>query len=418
MDDFVRQLPEGVIDDGPLDGDRLSRRQLRVDVTPDGATVCNLGKAMLLIDGVPVDPLVSWPITPGTVLIVRGHSVLFVVKRPLTLLPPGAQAHALHELGEADADGIVGEGPAAWAMRAGLEAAVLAAGNVLILGETGTGKELLAKAIHRRSGRRGQILAYSAANLPPGLVDSILFGNVANYPNPGMPESPGLVGRAEGSTLFLDELGELSLEAQAKLLRVLEGEGLRLGEAKARKVDVLVVGATNRDRSTFKLDLLMRFRCVLVTPPLSARLEDVTLLARAIVLKEAERNPRLAGPFVYRGPSGRLEVKMAPALVLALLRWSWDGNVRQLGNLLVNAMTENKTPPLMPPAEMSQWRLPPTVPPPPTRPPPKAEAEQEDPDVVEERRIREELARHDGRMEPTAKALGLNRHQLARRMTK
>src|SRR4029077_9274313 len=127
---------------------------------------------------------------------------------------------------------------------------------VVIAGQSGSGKELVAQAIHALSGRADRrLVSRSAATLPEALIDAELFGNAKNYPNPGMVERSGLIGEAHGSTLFLDELGELPHAAQAHLLRVLDGgEYQRLGEAQARVSDFRLVVATNRILSSLKPD--------------------------------------------------------------------------------------------------------------------------------------------------------------------
>jgi two-component system nitrogen regulation response regulator GlnG/two-component system response regulator HydG len=153
----------------------------------------------------------------------------------------------------------------------------------LILGESGTGKELAASAIHRQSARaKKPLVVRNAATIPSGIIDAELFGNVANYPNVGMRERPGLLGEAEGGTLFLDEMGEMSDELQAHLLRVMQREGdyQRLGDARRRAADLRVIAATNRPLDRLRDDLLARFSIVLRMPPLSARREDIPLLAR------------------------------------------------------------------------------------------------------------------------------------------
>src|SRR5262249_39430583 len=157
--------------------------------------------------------------------------------RPARLpAPPEAGAHPF---GEPDADGLVGESPAMWALRGAIAAAARRDLHALVLGPSGTGKELVARAIHARSARSGRpLVARNAATIPESLMDAELFGNVRSYPNPGTPERAGLIGQAHRSTLFLDEIAELPVSLQAHLLRVLdEGDYQRLGEATARKSD-------------------------------------------------------------------------------------------------------------------------------------------------------------------------------------
>src|SRR5262249_49824490 len=152
------------------------------------------------------------------------------------------------------------------------------AGHVLLVGPSGCGKELAAQAIHARSTRASRkLVSRNAATLPPGLIDAELFGNVANYPNAGMAERPGLIGEADGSTLFLDEIGELPETLQAHLLRVLDegGEYQRLGDARRRKSDLRLVAATNRSIDELKPDLAARLPLRVALHGLDERPEDI-----------------------------------------------------------------------------------------------------------------------------------------------
>jgi two-component system nitrogen regulation response regulator GlnG/two-component system response regulator HydG len=222
-------------------------------------------------------------------LVELGRRALFVcVRRPLALAPAeGLDAFAF---GAPDADGFVGESPAAWSTRVALREAARGDGHVLIVGESGTGKELAAHAIHRGSSRaRRPLVVRNAATIPSGLADAELFGNVANYPNVGMRERPGLLGEASGGTLFLDEIGEISEELQGHLLRVMQerGDYQRLGDARRHAADARIIAATNRPLERLRHDLLARFRTVVRMPPLRARREDVPLLARHIARRLA-----------------------------------------------------------------------------------------------------------------------------------
>jgi two-component system nitrogen regulation response regulator GlnG/two-component system response regulator HydG len=415
---FRHRRPGVSIDRGLLTGEVLSRKQLRFRILRDGLEVTNIGQLLLLIDGQPVKPETSHVIRPGAVLTLRGNCILLFLMRPMTLPVPVAPLGPAHAYGEPDLDSIVGESPAAWALRGAIAAALLVRGHIFVHGPTGTGKELVARAIHRRSGRRGEFVAYNAANLTTSLAESILFGNPANYPNPGMAERPGLLGRAQEGTLFLDEIGQLPLDAQARLLRALEGEIVRVGDSMQREVDVLLVGATNGELSSLKHDLLPRFAYVVETPALATRLEDVTLVARALILREYQRNQALASRFVRPGRSGRLEVMLAPALVLALLKCPYTKNVRDLRNLLVRAMTETVEAPLMPPEDMTPWQRPPTL------PPPAPGGGGEDVGALLDGLgpsaddILAALIEHGWHQGRAAKALGIKRDQLRRRMKK
>src|SRR5262249_29131057 len=153
-------------------------------------------------------------ISPGDIVELRGHYVFLVTMRSATLAT--AHQHSTHAFGEADPQGILGESPGAWRLRDSLAFAAKATPHVLLLGESGTGKELAARSIHALSARSSKpFLARNAATMPAGLIDSELFGNVKNYPNPGMAERTGLIGEAHGGVLFLDEIAELPTEMQA-----------------------------------------------------------------------------------------------------------------------------------------------------------------------------------------------------------
>ncbi|MEQ1500703.1 MAG: sigma 54-interacting transcriptional regulator [Myxococcota bacterium] len=315
---FVRARPSGSRPGGPLEGRLLSRRQLEVHADGEALRLTNVGACGLSIDGVGTNAGVA---RVGAVIALDRQLVLLVVRRGP--LPDGIDDGPF---GGPDADGIVGESEAAWELRARLGFVGRSTEPVLVCGESGTGKELAAAAIHRRSARAaGPFVARNAATLPEGLVDAELFGNARNYPNPGLPERPGLIGAADGGTLFLDELGEMPVALQAHLLRVLDrGDYQRLGEARARRADLRFVAATNRDPSALKHDLLARLPLRVELPGLSDRPEDVPLLVRHL-LAEARTDPALGARF-FDGADARI----APELIAALLRHRWTHHVREL----------------------------------------------------------------------------------------
>ena len=184
----------------------LSREQLRLVLTGDGIAAENLGKRALVIDSQIVDSgIVREEERSGS-----GQLLFLCVRRP-EVIPPleNVACRPMHPFGEPDDAGIVGETPLAWELRDQIAFLSACSPHVLVLGESGTGKELAAQAIHAGSSRRDKkLVARNAATFPTGLIDAELFGNAANYPNAGMPERIGLVGEADGSTLFLDEIGE------------------------------------------------------------------------------------------------------------------------------------------------------------------------------------------------------------------
>ena len=235
---------------------------------------------------------------------------------------------------EAGFESLVGRSAA---MRRVLEQAAQVADtpvSVLLLGETGTGKDLIARAIHARSPRRERaFIKVNCAALPASLVETELFGHEKGAFTGAISSKPGRFERAHEGTLFLDEIGELAPDVQAKLLRVLQdGEFERVGAVQTRKVDVRVIAATNRDltramaEGRFREDLFYRLAAFPIEiPPLRDRLEDVPLLVWDYVHR---RGPQL----------GRRIERIATPAMAALARYVWPGNVRELENVLERAL--------------------------------------------------------------------------------
>ena len=229
---------------------------------------------------------------------------------------------------------IVGSSPALAAVLADVSRVAPTDATVLLLGETGTGKELLARAIHETSRRRERrLVAVNCAAIPPTLVESELFGHEAGAFTGASKRRVGRFAAADGGTLFLDEVGELPLEIQGKLLRVLqEGEVEPVGGSATLRVDVRVVAATNRDlrravgEGRFREDLYYRLAVFPIeVPPLRARGRDVVLLAEAFAREIGRRMGRAVEPL----PAGAAE---------RLLAYSWPGNVRELRNVIERAV--------------------------------------------------------------------------------
>ena len=235
---------------------------------------------------------------------------------------------------------VIGESKAMRAVLKKAEQVAQTDSTVLILGETGTGKELIARTIHEMSGRgkRSMVKANCAA-LPASLIESELFGREKGAYTGALAKEIGRFELADRSTLFLDEVGELPPEVQSKLLRILqEGEFERLGSPRTIKVDVRVIAATNRDLQSmvregkFREDLFYRLNVFpIVVPPLRERLEDIPALVWHIL---NEMGPRM----------GRKIEGIHAGTMLAFQRYSWPGNVRELRNVIERNLILNHGP--------------------------------------------------------------------------
>jgi PAS domain S-box-containing protein len=206
--------------------------------------------------------------------------------------------------------------------------------TVLVLGETGTGKEVIARAIHAASKRRERpLVKVNCAAIPAGLIESEFFGHERGAFTGATSRRDGRFTLADGGTIFLDEVGELPLELQGKLLRVLqEGEFEPVGSSRTRKVDVRVIAATNRDlykatgEGRFREDLYYRLAVFPVTlPPLRERGDDVIVLAEELAAQFARRMGRRIEP-------------LTPGLAARLRAYAWPGNVRELQNVVERAV--------------------------------------------------------------------------------
>jgi two-component system response regulator AtoC len=230
--------------------------------------------------------------------------------------------------------GIIYRSPAMAQVMTLVERVSGSASSVLVTGETGTGKELVARALHGEGCRkRGPFVAVNCSAISSSLMESELFGHVKGAFTGADREKQGLFAAADGGTLFLDEIGELPRELQPKLLRVLqEGEILRVGETRPRKVDVRVLAATARDlreeveKGRFRDDLFYRLAVVEIQiPPLRERPEDIPLLAENFISRIAAREGR---------PFPKIQ-----ADALEMLRsYPWPGNVRELENFMEKTM--------------------------------------------------------------------------------
>jgi DNA-binding NtrC family response regulator len=245
-----------------------------------------------------------------------------------------ATIRLLVEEARADGDAMIGESQALRHVREQIAQVAETDSTVLIQGETGTGKELVARALHDRSARRGRpLIRLNCAALPRELVESELFGHEKGAFTGAIQQRRGRFELADGGTLFLDEVGDLPAEAQAKLLRVLqEREFERLGGARTLRVDVRVIAATNRALQAevaagrFRADLYFRLNVFpIVLPPLRERRDDIPLLLRHCAQRTARR-------------LGRAVEGIAPSFVARACEHDWPGNVRELENLVERAL--------------------------------------------------------------------------------
>ena len=236
--------------------------------------------------------------------------------------------------GDMDFDFIVGNSPALKSVLHLVETVALSDSTVLLLGETGTGKELIARAIHDRSRRKQRTLVkLNCAAIPTGLLESELFGHEKGAFTGAVTQKIGRLELADQGTLFLDEVGDIPIEIQPKLLRALqEREFERLGSTHTRKVNVRLVAATNRDLEKmiaareFRSDLYYRLNVFPIRiPPLRDRREDIPLLVSYFVERFAKQMQK--------------KIETIPAAVMkALKAWDWPGNIRELENLIERAV--------------------------------------------------------------------------------
>jgi transcriptional regulator with GAF, ATPase, and Fis domain len=244
--------------------------------------------------------------------------------------------------------GMVGDSPPMRALFELLAKVAPSDVSVLIQGETGTGKELVARALHEHSRRKSKpFLAENCAAVPASLLESELFGHKKGSFTGAIADRPGHFVAADGGTVFLDEIGDMPLAMQSKLLRVLqEGEVRPVGSNKTVKVDVRIVAASNKSlpamckEGSFREDLFFRLNVItLVLPPLRERAGDIAQLVRFYLVKTGEELGRA--------------IAIRPDALAALERWNWPGNVRELENVIRRAAVFARgeiTPAELPPA--------------------------------------------------------------------
>jgi Nif-specific regulatory protein len=303
---------------------------------------------------------------------------------------------------------IIGESPPMKAVYALVQKAARTDATVLVRGESGTGKELIARAVHVNSKRRDQpFITVDCAALPPGLIENELFGHEKGAFTGAEARQQGKFEAADGGTVFIDELGELPLSVQGKLLRVLQDRELqRVGGTQTVKVDVRIVAATNRDlqrmvkEGRFREDLYYRVRVVeALMPALRERgPEDIERLARHFVAAAAKRHQLHPAP------------RLSASALARLKAWHWPGKVRELENCIESAVVLSE-------GEILAEHLP---------LPERGRTEVTDPGAspleiltlaeVEKRHILKTLERCDGNRTQAAKALGIGRNTLLRKL--
>ncbi len=283
--------------------------------------------------------------------------------------------------------------------------------NVLVLGENGTGKGVVAKLLHDNSRRAAQpFVKVNMGGIAESVFESEMFGHVKGAYTDAKADRVGRFEVADGGTLFLDEIGNIPPSQQPKLLRVLEdGELERLGSSKTVKVDVRIISATNAElaadvaRGTFRKDLLFRLNTIEIRlPALRERREDIVPMAQRFLARSAAR---------YGKPS----IRFAPSAERALLAYGWPGNVRELSHVVERAL-------LMATADVVdtlEFSLPDALAPlPASRAGIAADGPAETLDEAEERMVRAAMERAEGNVQRAAEVLGLSRAALYRRLEK
>jgi transcriptional regulator with GAF, ATPase, and Fis domain len=276
---------------------------------------------------------------PGYTLILRNVGERLEAERTIRQLTSQTE-YLRAELAAREGFGeILGDSPALRAALEGVAQVAATDATVLLLGETGTGKELFAQAIHERSARRGgPLVRVNCAAIPATLIESEFFGHERGAFTGATQRREGRFALADRGTIFLDEIGELPLELQGKLLRVLqEGEFEPVGATRTRKVDVRVIAATNRDLEravrddTFREDLYYRLSVFpLRLPPLRERGDDVVHIASAMAAKLARAMGKAVAP-------------LGATDIAALRSYSWPGNVRELRNIVERAIITSRS---------------------------------------------------------------------------
>lgn len=272
--------------------------------------------------------------------------------------------------------------------------------NVLITGENGTGKELVAKEIHRLSGRAGELMvSVDMGSVTESLLESELFGHVRGAFTDAREERVGKFESADNSTLFLDEIGNLSLQSQAKILRVLQTRSItRVGSNRPKKIDIRLITATNCDilrmvkEGRFREDLLYRINTIMIeVPPLRDRVDDIPVLAMHFLRDFCSRY-------------GRDEMRLSIQALEKLTNYDWPGNVRELQHAIEKAVILSDSPVLKP----SDFIF--------NHAPARSAHAEMTLEEMERRHISDSLRRYSGNISTAAEKLGITRQTLYNKM--
>ena len=403
-----------------LGDDTASRHHCRIVQHQDHTMLVDLGSTNgTYINGVRIKEAY---LSPGAMIAVGNTQVRFDLLHEQVELDP---------LERENFAGIIGRSAKMRALFAILEKISPTKATVVIEGETGTGKEVVAQAIHKRSAHPERpFVVFDCSAVPPNLIESELFGHEKGSFTGALVTRKGLFEMAQGGTIFLDELGELGLDLQPKLLRVLEQREIRrVGSNTSIPIQVRVVAATNRDlehevaQGRFREDLFYRLGVVRINlPPLRERPEDIPLLAGHLLGRIAARSGSASGPR-----------SVSPPAMAQLQRYSWPGNVRELVNVLERASL------MAPLGGIRPEDLPPEVLQAPSTPPPTLGASAPVPQLEADERLQEMpfkqakekwvssfekdyieelLARHEGNISQASREAEIDRKYFRKLMTK
>ncbi len=381
-----------------IDHPSLSRRHAAIEIDSSGIWIRELGSTNgTRLGGRRLGPDERVPLPSGELVEIG----------PVIAVIQGAAAHITTTQGDTTQGGMD-------RVRRLCDRVALGTLSVLILGETGVGKEVLAERLHEKSPRREKtFLRLNCAALSESLFESELFGHERGAFTGAMNSKPGLLETANGGTIFLDEVGELTPTMQVKLLRVIERrEVLRVGGLKATSIDVRFVSATHRDPAEevkagrFRADLYFRLNGItIVVPPLRERRDEIVKLAREFAVDSA-RASHLAEPELPRETLAVLE------------RYSWPGNIRELRNVMERAVllaTKGMVLPIhLALDESAETHDPPESDPLSLQPVPSIGGDPE----AERDRILAALWKNGGNQSTTAKQLGVSRRTLLKKLDK